>query len=1359
MANDFKRGIRVYLETSDYGKGIGEMVNATKKYEAEIQRLTEESRRMTAAGQNTGKAYQDVQKQLKANQDQLRRSQAAEADYRKRMQETEKVLKNLSGSTYNELIKVKQKIRTELQRTSRGTEEYSRKMKMYEAVTREAAKAQREMNVEVGCQGTAMGKASGFVNKYIGLITGFIASATGAYMAVRKFTDLLDAREESQANLQALTGLDPESIKWLTQQSAELSAQMTADGVRIRQSSREILDAMTVVGSQRPELLKNKEALLQVTRDALTMSIASKDSLEASTQALTNTLNQFNLEGSQSNRIINAMAAGSKAGAATIPYLSQAIEKSGTTFALMGVEVETAIGVIEAVAPKFKEASVAGNSLDKVLLKMKSEAIGYKSGVFDMNDAIAELKQRFDNGESAAKIFGVEHAKMAEILVQSAGEVQRYTDAVTGTNTALEQAAINSDTRAARLAQAKNAFNEAAMALVEKFTPAMTEATEAGVQFITFLRENPAIIKALVVAIGIYTLAIIANTAAKAKDIIIDKAKLVLDKAMRISSLSLAAAKAVLTGNITRARIAMSLLNKTMLVNPYVAIAAVITALGVAIYKLATRTTEADKAMSGFLAESARETTELNNIFEAYKKANEGTDEKKRLLELIKQKYGGYIQNLIDEKGNIIDIEKAQKQANTALRESIALKSQDAAINKATTEEIEYQAETLGDLRKRIASKKGNELANIITDEITNAFRNNANDLKKATNDAFKIIDKYNLREGVVDRRKFSMDINQLFSSMFRLDKKTKEIKANFKGLIGNMATITGDSGTGGSGSGSGSGSGGGGGSTGKTTLDKKIASLDRDKLLEQNSLKKKYSENQLDKESYDAAMLQLDADFLIKKRELYKKDSDEYLKITNQLLDMVIDKRIKGIDAELRIIEDGRKALDEATNQYDASERERLQNELANNLINQEQYNNAIVALDVTVAERRLQTAQDYQELISNATFNSEADKKKAVDAAVVATTAASAELVKAQKKVTEQKLKEEKEYHERVQRIRQELGLDKEKLSYQQGLDALKAKLRQAEATEKESADAILAYKVSKYKQYAETAQEIVQGITTAVTAYHEMEANSLEASKQKELQAAGNNADERERIEKEYAQKELDLKKKQSGADAAIKIASALAAGAMGIANVWGVHGANPVLAGILSALVATTTGIQIASILKQREAIMATTLNSSTSGSSATGATGARVPVEQAASGRWDVIGADDGRTYRNVPYRGIATTGLVTRPTLVGERGDEVIIDNPTLRNIRMNAPDILSRISRLRVPQRAQGNYPQDMPSTGSTSTTELKIIAEAVVVLRKLERLLQLLSDQGVDAYILLDEFERKQRIREKSVKKGSLK
>jgi len=42
MANDFNRGIRIYLETSDFGKGIDEMAKKTKEYEAELNNLVKQ---------------------------------------------------------------------------------------------------------------------------------------------------------------------------------------------------------------------------------------------------------------------------------------------------------------------------------------------------------------------------------------------------------------------------------------------------------------------------------------------------------------------------------------------------------------------------------------------------------------------------------------------------------------------------------------------------------------------------------------------------------------------------------------------------------------------------------------------------------------------------------------------------------------------------------------------------------------------------------------------------------------------------------------------------------------------------------------------------------------------------------------------------------------------------------------------------------------------------------------------------------------------------------------------------------------------------------------------------------------------
>lgn len=55
--------------------------------------------------------------------------------------------------------------------------------------------------------------------------------------------------------------------------------------------------------------------------------------------------------------------------------------------------------------------------------------------------------------------------------------VKDFTAAVTGTNVAYEQAAINSDTAQAKLEQARNKMKLAAIDLGEKLNPALTVST------------------------------------------------------------------------------------------------------------------------------------------------------------------------------------------------------------------------------------------------------------------------------------------------------------------------------------------------------------------------------------------------------------------------------------------------------------------------------------------------------------------------------------------------------------------------------------------------------------------------------------------------------------------------------------------------------------------------------------------------------------------------------------------------------------------------------------------------------------------------------------------------------------------
>lgn len=147
--------------------------------------------------------------------------------------------------------------------------------------------------------------------------------------------------------------------------------------------------------------------------------------------------------------------------------------------------------------------------------------------------------------------------------------------------------------------------------------------------------------------------------------------------------------------------------------------------------------------------------------------------------------------------------------------------------------------------------------------------------------------------------------------------------------------------------------------------------------------------------------------------------------------------------------------------------------------------------------------------------------------------------------------------------------------------------------------------------FSDYASAVGSILSGAVAAIGQYTELvfeqETNALKAEKEKQLSLAGDNAEEREKIEQEYAQKELDLQKKQAVADAAVQSANLWISTATGIVTAWatamqlGPIG-GPIAGALLTALLLGTAGIQQANINAQRDAILNQTLDSSGGGGS-------------------------------------------------------------------------------------------------------------------------------------------------------------
>ena len=254
---------------------------------------------------------------------------------------------------------------------------------------------------------------------------------------------------------------------------------------------------------------------------------------------------------------------------------------------------------------------------------------------------------------------------------------------------------------------------------------------------------------------------------------------------------------------------------------------------------------------------------------------------------------------------------------------------------------------------------------------------------------------------------------------------------------------------------------------------------------------------------------------------------------------------------------------------------------------------------------------------------------------------------------------------------------------------------------------------------------AQTSLESLSKMTDSLRTAELDTLEAQMQAELSAAGNNADERTRIEEEYEAKKLDTQKKYADADMAISIAKAVAGGALSVIQCF----SGPVAGAVAAALVAVTTGAEIASIVAQRNAIKNTTATSSSS----SGTTSVRKQNGYSEGG----YTGDGGR---------LEVAGVVHR--------GEYVVPQP-----EMSDPSVASMVAAIEsrrrrrtsanaLPGYAEGGY-AGVPGQSSNTDRILNNILAAVV--RK--------QEQPTKAYVVLSELQAQQDLMDDLLRESSLK
>ena len=119
----------------------------------------------------------------------------------------------------------------------------------------------------------------------VSMTKGF-ATLGGISFALMDVTKKSMEFEKSLSGLRSLTGLGAKDMEYFKKAAIDLGSTST-------QTASQVVEAYKLIGSQQPELLKNREALNEVTKQAIILAEAAGMDVPSAAKALSGSINQM----------------------------------------------------------------------------------------------------------------------------------------------------------------------------------------------------------------------------------------------------------------------------------------------------------------------------------------------------------------------------------------------------------------------------------------------------------------------------------------------------------------------------------------------------------------------------------------------------------------------------------------------------------------------------------------------------------------------------------------------------------------------------------------------------------------------------------------------------------------------------------------------------------------------------------------------------------------------------------------------------------------------------------------------------------------------------------------------------------
>ena len=361
------------------------------------------------------------------------------------------------------------------------------------------------ITVDAGQAGNAVQGLESRVQSATGKVSGLQSAFDRIGRAAFAFVNIAESMDRMTASIDSLAG--PGMA--LNAQMQELSAITGVTGKGLKEiegyardaaktfggSAADSVEAYKLVLSQLgPEIAQVPEALASMGDSIKTTSKLMGNDTAAAASVLTTAMNQYQVSladpsraSEEMARMMNVMAAAGQAGSAELPAIAAALEQAGMVAKTAGVsfeETNAAIQMLDKAGKKGSEGGVALRNVMTTLMQgrflpadVQEELAAAGVSVDTLTDQSLSLAERMrelsplmNDQALMSKMFGRENVAAALALMSSLGPMEELTVAISGSNSAYEQAGIIMDSDMEKMSRFQARIDNFKISLYEAFS-------------------------------------------------------------------------------------------------------------------------------------------------------------------------------------------------------------------------------------------------------------------------------------------------------------------------------------------------------------------------------------------------------------------------------------------------------------------------------------------------------------------------------------------------------------------------------------------------------------------------------------------------------------------------------------------------------------------------------------------------------------------------------------------------------------------------------------------------------------------------------------------------------------------------